>query len=273
MRIGIGSYTYTWAIGVPGYSWPKKPLTAEGLLSKARALGVSVVQIADNLPLHELNLTELNSLRRSADELGITIEIGTSGFETPHLLKYLEIAKVLDAKLLMTFLENSFTPIEQVRTKIEQVLPQFVEAGVSIAIQNNEHHSREDLTTLIQEVNNPFVGVCLDPANSIGVLQCPDSVIAGLAPYTISYHIKDFTITRFNDRMGFSMKGSPVGEGMLDFPWAFEVLNSFGKKPNLILELWTPFTQSIERTIAIEDDWANRSIKYLTERLKLNQVS
>jgi hypothetical protein len=38
MRLGISSYTYTWAIGVPGFS-SERPLDAVGLLRNAVALG------------------------------------------------------------------------------------------------------------------------------------------------------------------------------------------------------------------------------------------
>ena len=50
MQLGISSYTYTWAVGVPG-SMPPKPLSAYDLVDKAFNLGLGVVQIADNLPL------------------------------------------------------------------------------------------------------------------------------------------------------------------------------------------------------------------------------
>ena len=43
MRAGLSSYTYTWAVGVPGYS-PHRPLTLVQLLERAASLSVSVVQ-------------------------------------------------------------------------------------------------------------------------------------------------------------------------------------------------------------------------------------
>ncbi|WPP50305.1 hypothetical protein [Catalinimonas niigatensis] len=53
MRLGISSYTYTWAVGVPGH-FPAQRLDVFGLIRKASELGLSCVQIADNLPLHTL---------------------------------------------------------------------------------------------------------------------------------------------------------------------------------------------------------------------------
>jgi hypothetical protein len=50
MHLGLSSYTFVWSVGVPGYPQPPAPLTAEGLLRKAAEFGVTVVQIADNLP-------------------------------------------------------------------------------------------------------------------------------------------------------------------------------------------------------------------------------
>jgi hypothetical protein len=66
MRLGISSYTYVWSVGVPGFPAPSQPLTPMGLLEKAVQLGVRVVQIADNLPLHRLTTTELDTLAGAA---------------------------------------------------------------------------------------------------------------------------------------------------------------------------------------------------------------
>ena len=61
--LGIASWTLPWAIGVQGYPQPPKPLGWMGLLEKAVEADVSVLQIADNLPLHEMPVEELDQLR------------------------------------------------------------------------------------------------------------------------------------------------------------------------------------------------------------------
>ena len=58
MRLGVGSYTFVWAVGVPGFEQPQQPLTAAKLLELAAELGIGVVQIADNLPLDRLSGAE-----------------------------------------------------------------------------------------------------------------------------------------------------------------------------------------------------------------------
>jgi hypothetical protein len=49
MLIGISTYTYTWAFGVPG-SLPPNPMTVQALIHKA-AQWSRLHQIADNFPL------------------------------------------------------------------------------------------------------------------------------------------------------------------------------------------------------------------------------
>lgn len=92
MKLGISSYTYTWAIGVPGFP-VADPLSALGLLEKAAALGVTVLQIADNLPLDALNEEQQTALFEAAAARSIQIELGTRGIHPAHLSTYLDLAQ------------------------------------------------------------------------------------------------------------------------------------------------------------------------------------
>ncbi|MCX8171466.1 MAG: hypothetical protein N3E47_05795, partial [Candidatus Bathyarchaeota archaeon] len=62
MRLGISSYTFPWSFGVPHYPQPKKTLDATGLLRSAKLLGVEVVQICDNYPLHKVTTDVLDEI-------------------------------------------------------------------------------------------------------------------------------------------------------------------------------------------------------------------
>jgi hypothetical protein len=62
-RIGIGSWTYPWAVGTVRDRRPKRPMSPSELVRQAAQLGVKVVQIADNLPLDGLTIAELKYLQ------------------------------------------------------------------------------------------------------------------------------------------------------------------------------------------------------------------
>src|SRR4051794_9360137 len=106
MRLGISSYTYVWSIGVPGFAAPKQPLTARGLITTAVALGVGVVQFADNLPLDQLSSVEIEQLASLAREHELRLEVGACGIEASHLRKYLNLAVRLQSPLVRTLIDT-----------------------------------------------------------------------------------------------------------------------------------------------------------------------
>ena len=68
MKLGISSYTYPWAVGV-GDEIPAVRLDAFGLLLRAQALGVRVLQLADGLALHQLSAADLDAILHRAAAL------------------------------------------------------------------------------------------------------------------------------------------------------------------------------------------------------------
>lgn len=264
-RIGIGSWTYPWAVGTVRNCRPSQPMSPIGLVRQAAELGVKVVQVADNLPLDALTIAELKDLRKLSQDCGIELQVGTRGIDCSHLLRYLEIALQLEAKLVRTMerSEGLTVAISAIEKNISLVLPEFVQAGVSIALENYEAYSTSDLARLINTIKNPNLGVCLDVVNSLGALESTDQILDNLASLTINLHLKDFTIQRLDHLMGFAFLGRPVGQGRLPLEQIFQRLAHFEHRPDVIIELWTPFTKTLEETLALERAWATQSLHYL----------
>lgn len=267
MRLGISSYTYTWAVGVAGYQ-PEQPMTACGILQRAAQLGVKVVQIADNLPLGRLAEHELVELDHTAQELHISLEVGTCGIAPAHLLRYLAIARHLASPILRVVVD---TPEHQpsaaeIVAWLRPLETEFTSAGVTLAIENHDRFRAEELRALVTELGS-WVGICLDTVNSFGTLQGPESVVAALGPQTVNLHIKDFIIQRARHKMGFSIEGCSAGQGRLDIPWLLRSLTTMGRNPNAILELWTPPEPNLAATLSKEQRWAEESVHYLRSLL------
>jgi sugar phosphate isomerase/epimerase len=268
MRTGISSYTFPWAIGVAGFPAPATPLGAQDLLAKASALGVGVLQIADNLPLDRLTPSQLTELKDEAQKRGVVIEAGTRGVKPAHLRRYLEISRSIGAGFLRTLTHThaSQPGLNEIESWLREVLPEFASAGISIGLENYERHSSRDLAALIENVGSQYLGICLDTVNSFGAMETIGDVVQILAPYVINVHIKDFAIERIETMMGYSVTGRPAGEGQLDIDNLLKRIDSYGRRPNLILEQWPPFAGSLEDTIALEAEWATRGIDFLKNR-------
>jgi len=215
--------------------------------------------------LDDFSEDELTRLRHTAEEWDIEVEVGTRGVAPGHLLRYLRIARCLGARILRTLTHTAdFRPdLNQVEAWIREVLPRFEDAGVSLAIENYERHSCADLARLVERLESPHAGICLDTVNSLGALETAREVVALLGPHTINLHVKDFEIRRVDTMMGFLVTGCPAGEGRLDIPWLVGEIRQHGRDPNLILELWPPYAGSVGETMAMEREWVARSVRFL----------
>lgn len=265
MRLGLGSYTFTWAVGVPGQP-PAHPLTALEVLQRAHALGLGVAQFCDNLPLAALGKEEFDRFCGFAREHQIAIELGTQGSgETANLLAHLELAQRLEAPFMRLVIDapgDEPTPEETV-SRLRPLLPRFAAANVKLAIENHDRFCCRTLVRLVEELGPEQVGICLDTVNSFGALEGPEVAVETLAPYTINLHIKDFVIARVSSRMGFVVNGCAVGRGRLNVPWVLERVRSAGRNVNAIIELWTAYGPTLEETIERESRWAQESVRYL----------
>jgi len=247
-----------WSIGVPNDP-PAVPMTAPELLAKARDLGVGVVQFGPNLLL---GAAELDTIAAS----GLEIEIGTKGLDAGHLARQVEMAARTGARLLRTVPEYERRaappPPCELASTLRPLLPVLDRHDVALAIENATIPAAI-LSEALDRLASPRVGITLDTVNSLAIAEGTEHVARTLARHTLCLHIKDFAIERIWHMMGFTVEGRPAGRGQLDIPWLLDLLRAEGRRPSVILELWPPRQKTLEKTIALEHQWAIESIEYL----------
>lgn len=264
MKVGLSSYTYGWGVGVPGWTLPQ-PLTPMTLLERTAALGVHVLQICDNLPLDALDAAALDAFLVRAGQLDVAIEVGTRGIAPAHLRNYIRLAKQAGSPICRVVVDTpAYQPtVTELVGALRAMLPEFEAAGVVLAIENHDRFLVRELVAVMEQVNSPSLGICLDTANSFGALEGPDIVVPALAPWTVNLHLKDFAIERLWHNLGFVVQGRPLGQGCLDVPWLLESLAANGRDVNAIIEQWTPPEDDLAETVCKEADWAEQSVRYL----------
>ena len=237
------------------------PLNAEGLIERAKGLGVDVVQIADNLPLREKQDAVIRKLAKKSSKNGISLELGTWNIESSNMLRYLEVSKIVDSDLVRTITEMS--EVEEIVEKVNSFVEEFAREEITVALENHENLTTDQLVSIVQQVDNPYFGICLDTANSFGRAECVYTVVEKLLPYAVNIHVKDFEIFRLESMMGFKIVGRPVGEGRLNVKSLLEKVEGTGNDVNLIVEHWPPFSGNIKETARKEKRWAKKSISNL----------
>ncbi len=268
MKLGINTYAYMWSIGFEG-ARPDRPMGAFDLLRTARDLGVRVLQLGPNLPLEPLGEEGLDRLRQEACAQGVEIELGTRGLETDHLKSQLSMCERLGARLLRTVPEigGRTPPVAEIPGYLRAVVPLLEDKGIRLAMENGNLPAA-DLAWTVGEAGSSSVGVVLDTANSLGIHEGWRYVTEVLAPHTMCLHLKDVAIKRVWHMMGFVCEGRPAGQGQLDIPWIIEACRRSRHDFNVILELWPPEQDTLERTIRLEQAWAEQSIAFLRKYVR-----
>lgn len=268
MKIGIGTYSLFWEF--EGRN--PDPLDIPGMVDRAARLGCEVFQICDDPRLEDLDAAQLRELRDRAELLGVELELGTRTIDPAHLHRYIDLAGALGARTLRSMIqaqEIEAGPAAAV-TALRAALPRLEEAGVTLALETYEQVPTSTLLAVVEELDSPHVGICLDPANCVSALEHPKDVVEACAPRTANLHVKDFAFARQEGWVGFTYSGAPLGEGLLDLDHELGAVyegtrapSAAPLMPSAIVEHWLPWQGDLATTLATERAWTDRTLAAL----------
>ena len=269
MKLGLGSYLFRWSIGHKGIV-PENPMTAFELLDIASRHGLSVVQYADNLPLHQLSEADLDLLAQQARDFGIALEVGTQPFDVTHVARYIAIGRRLDAGILRVALDgpDAVKPVAELAAEFALLLPLAKDAGIRIAIENHFNFPSRRLVDLLAAIDDDQVAICLDVANSICAGEWPMETVGILASHAINLHLKDYVIVPDSHGVGFAIHGCPLGQGRTNCQ---AILNAapYPADMSVILEQWLPRSEDMDAVYRREHEWLEQSVSFARRELHL----
>ena len=261
MAVGLSTYAFFW-------EWSDRnptPITLEAMLRRTAALGATVFQICDYPPVESMTADQLSGIRRLADDLGLTLEVGTRGVRPEHLLRYLDIAEALQARLLRSMLQRGpETPsLQESIETLTALVPELERRDVTLGLETYEQVPTSDLRAVIEAVGSPRVGVCLDPGNTVAALESPRDVVRTCADVVVNLHVKDFRFSQRDGWVGFTFAGAPLGEGLLNYAAMVDLLRPDERGINQIIEHWVPWQGDAATTVALEREWTEHNLTYL----------
>ncbi|OUM89026.1 sugar phosphate isomerase/epimerase family protein [Parageobacillus thermoglucosidasius] len=264
MRVGVGSYLFRYAVGTEKFR-PEVPLGPVELVERAAKLGAELVQFAENLPLDDVADQVLDRVRETANRCNITLEAGTAGATEERLLRHLQIAEKLGAKLVRLTLHAPGLEIgsgEAIRV-IRKVVAEYEKRGIALAIENHFTVPSSELISIVQTIDHPLVGLCVDAANSIANREWPEETVRLLAPWAMSVHMKDYKLEPHPDGLGVNVRGVPLGRGLQNIRHLLEIV--LERKPNVhvVLEQWMPPAETVEQTLRQEEAWIAESLEVM----------
>ncbi len=267
MKLGITSYAYRWALGgshpfLPSEFKIEQPLSVFSLIEKVSNLGLEVLQICENISL-EMSTEDYRRVGEFAQNRGITLELGAAGMDLSVLDRYVRIADMTGSRLLRVYPKEA-EPIHSLVKRIRGYLPVLGDRGLTLAVENSSLclYTSRQLAKMLNRIDDPLVGACVDVANSLGLLERPLETVKVLCPHVVSLHLKDFCVKR-KSIGGFMAFGVPLGKGILDVNAVLNIIEKSGRDPNILLEQWMDRKANIEETLKEEEEWLTESVIFL----------
>lgn len=264
--IGLSTYSFFWQ----WHETATDPIGLHDMVDRTADLGVGLLQICDYPRIESFEAAELAKLRAHGERRGVAFELGTRGLGTGHLARYLELAAALDVTLVRSMFNTaSHRPgRDEAVGLLRESVPAYESAGVTIALETYEQVPTPTVLDAVRAVGSPSLGICLDPANSVAALEHPITTIDTTAPYVANIHVKDFSFTRKDGWVGFTLAGCPMGEGLLDYDHMIATVRPAERGINQIIEHWVTWQGDSASTRALEDQWTLHNLSYLRSREK-----
>jgi sugar phosphate isomerase/epimerase len=287
MKLGLHTYTlHLWGLGEnwANYNDPRpKEMTLMQLLDNAVEWGLDGLHIT-GCDLETKDDKRLEEVRDAFKQRNLYVEYNFSlnsefdsrindsvedGIKIAAQLGA-DIAKIsLDIRRPRPLYGSCFHPdvmrqLIDIYEEIKDALPLVEEKGIKLAVENHTETYADEVIWLIDQIDHPMVGACLDTVNSMCVLEDPVSAVEKLAPYAFVVHFCDHKITR--DEFGLRFHGVALGDGDIDCIKVYRKIRDTSPTDRITFEIeWDMGSDSLEVACQKQLDACLRSIKYARE--------
>ena len=259
MRLGL--HTYSLHLHGMGQNWGGFKLQWEpvwdifGLMDEALKLGLDGLHLTA-ADLGRTDTGHLRDVRRAAEERGLYLEynfsLDASEYDdrlTHTMEEGIAIAEALGSDIGKISMDvrrphpvcgSAFHPkvipqLEEVARKAEAAAPVARNAGVRLCLENHTEAFSDEVLWIINRVNHPYVGACIDTNNSLMVGEDPLTAVRKLAPVSFTNHFSDHRIVF--DQYGCRITGVAAGTGDVPMREAFAVIRSNRDMTRLNIEV------------------------------------
>lgn len=292
----LGLHTYSFYLHGIGQAWadfklpwPRQMSTFD-LFDEGAKMGLDGFHLDDGV-LETLDPSYLQEVKTAARERGLYLEynfsmdLGGMGIGIQHDLdEAIATAENLGSDIVKVSMDlirprplaaSRFHPrvkdqMKSFAAQLKASAPAAAAAGVKIAVENHCDSFSEEIIWLLDRVDHPAVGACVDTVNALMVMEDPMQAIANLAPRAFTNHFRDDRIEM--QRYGFKLTGAAVGEGDIDMKRAYEIIKtrSTMRRINIETEMEIPL-DNMEQALRLEKETIARSIRYCREVLGIKK--
>ena len=181
----------------------------------------------------------------------------------------------LDIKRPSVFYGSCMCPevMKQLAQKYDEfhaAIPMIEEYGMKVAIENHTDTFADEILWLVERLDNPLIGTCVDTANPLQVMENPSYAMEKMLPRAFCCHFSDDIIVV--DPLGVHDIGAAHGQGSYDCSKMVHEILEKSPMDTIIFEneiAYTSLTEPIESAREREMKACEDSVRYCRDVLKL----
>lgn len=269
--------------------WDRQLSTFE-LFDLGLELGLDGFHLDDGV-LENLDASFLTEVGAAAAEKGLYLEynlsldLGNFGIGIQHdLTAGLETARAMGADVVKVGMEiprprpragSRFHPkvrpyLEETAQRLQRAAPRAESYEIRLALENHCDSFSEEILWVLEQVDHPFIGACIDTVNAWHVAEDPMKAIENLAPVAFTNHFRDDRVEFCRD--GFRVRGVAVGDGDIDIQAAYNLLKDQAPSNRINIETEMGFSlEDKDTALQLELETVKRSIHYCREVLGIGK--
>lgn len=266
MLIGLSALSFSFRCGLVGRGTPRvatNPLGVDAILALAIRAGLHSVELPLVL-LPDLAPARLAALRERLVSCGLIPVIDTDVITVEGLAEAIPAAAALGARVLRVLaspvLEGARAAyvaswdayLAEVVARLRAVIPLAEHHGITLALENHQDLTADDLLQIVAEVGGPNIGVTFDPVNALIVAEDPFTVLHRLAPHVRNVHLADYIA--YPSHEGWRLVRCALGEGDLNLRRLLVLLAALAPGASCQIEL---VSHSARHVRLFTDAWWN----------------
>jgi sugar phosphate isomerase/epimerase len=260
-------------LGLVVYSFKQAWCDAYGLMDRAAGAGLRGVEFPPEDCLPSVTPEEFRRAREcaSARNLGVVADGGI--IEEGALRRWIIQATGVGARVLRVIVSGILggnrremrggwpAHLARAREALRAVRPLAEAHDVTIAVENHQDITSEELCRLCEEVGGSHIGITLDTGSTLAVAESPLAFARRVKPFVRNVHLKDYHV--FLSATGYRLSTCAIGDGVIDFPALFDL---FADQPELpmSIELGARQARHVE---LLEEDWWQDYPRRITQDL------
>jgi sugar phosphate isomerase/epimerase len=257
MKVGIDSYCYHRFFGevYDEQEPPTKQMTLEDFLKRAKELDVDGVSL-ESCFIPRFDSAYLTEVKGMLDEYGLDrvfawghpdgLEGGKNRKMFDEMMKSIEYAAAIGAKVMRVVGSSLMFRFEPHGPQIARLSRMFSKAAkeakkqdIKLAMENHIDFNSDEILTILENVNSPYLGINFDTGNFVRVLDDPIQAMEKLVKHVYATHIKDLKVqlgVPVNEWYFFSC--TPAGDGgIVDNERLAQALENNGYEGFLAVEI------------------------------------